>query len=157
VRAAAAVVALVVVRPGLVPRVQGGGEETRRLGFVGDTGWRRDDEELGRDEVEFDREGEEARIERGLCFGLFEDLAVMEVGVSKDASEAAGKRAKMPMRGRGDVNPAEGAGKVKTSGKGSEYHTGMGRLVASLEVLLRCPRCAKCSLWRSIAAMTVRE
>jgi hypothetical protein len=31
----------------------------------------------------------------------------MEVGMSEDTPEAAGKRAKVPMRGRRDVNPAE--------------------------------------------------
>jgi len=39
----------------LVLWVHGSSEETRGLGFIGETGWRWDDEKLGRDEVEFAR------------------------------------------------------------------------------------------------------
>ena len=40
----------------------------------------------------------------------------MEVGVSKDVPEATGKRAKVPMRGLGDVNPV-GGGQNRPNGK----------------------------------------
>jgi hypothetical protein len=46
---------------------------------------------------------------------LFKDFAVVEVGVSEDTTEAACKRAKVPMRGRGDAYPV-GKG-LKTGGK----------------------------------------
>jgi len=50
---------------------------------------------------------------------LFKDLAVMEVSVSEDTTEAACKRAKVPMRGRRNVNPVERG--LKTGGKGKAY------------------------------------
>jgi hypothetical protein len=49
---------------------------------------------------------------------LFKDFAVMEVSVSEDTTEAACKRAKVPMRGRRDVNPVERG--LKTGGKGRQ-------------------------------------
>jgi hypothetical protein len=88
---ATSAVIVLIVRPGLLHWIHGCGEETRRLGVVGDPGWRRDDEEFGGDEVEFARQREEAGVERRFCFCLFEDFAVVEVGVGEDAPEAAGE------------------------------------------------------------------
>jgi len=48
-------VIIFVVRPGLVQWVHGSSEETRGLGFIGDTGLCWDDEKLGRNEVELER------------------------------------------------------------------------------------------------------
>jgi len=78
---------------------------------------RDDDEEFGRDEVEFAGQREEAGVERRFCFGLFEDFAVMEVSVSEDTPEAARERAKMPMREGRDVNPAARAGQRGRKGR----------------------------------------
>lgn len=63
---------------------------------------RRDHEELGGDEVELGRQGEEARVERGLGFGLLEGLAVVEVGVREDAPEAPGEGREVAVGGLGD-------------------------------------------------------
>lgn len=51
-----------------------------------------DNEEFGRYKVEFGREREEAGVEGRLGLGLLEGLAVVEVGVRKDAPEAPGER-----------------------------------------------------------------
>jgi hypothetical protein len=52
---ATSTVVIFIVQPGVVLWVHGSSEETWGLGFIGDTGLGRDDEKLGRNEVELER------------------------------------------------------------------------------------------------------
>ena len=84
--------------------VKGSAKQARGLDMVGSTvfthggeaGW--DDEEFGGDEVKLGGEGKETGVERGLGLCLLESLAMVEVCVGKDATQATGKRREMAVR-----------------------------------------------------------
>lgn len=107
----------------LTLRVEGGAEHAARVLvrpivlLVADNA-RRDNKEVGGDELEARGEREEPRVERAFSLGLSEGRAVVEVGMREDAPKAARKGGEVPVGGCWDGQAGgEVAGRVQERGR----------------------------------------